>query len=434
MTGRGFYIATAHRLATYMEQELSVKRGHHFRFVRVMPSYKVITLSLAINPAFSRKVIGMSKELSQAACLERGSFIRIVWGGEGTLDLEVPLPQDLWKAPLTTRLPRFTGVKTAVGLGTTNQAAFTDFANPITAHGLVAGLSGSGKTNLLRILAYQLARQNDPESVKFLLFDQTDNGLAWDGFEALPHLLHDGIITDEPTALSAMDWLRGEMMRRSEVRTTTPRLFAFVDEIQELAQEKKFVEPTELLARRGRKWGINLVLATQRPTKDSLGSMNIKANLSVRIVGKVTSPQEAFWASDIPESGAEMLLGPGDMLLVKPGTMQRMSIPWLSNDDLSRLPRNGHEPKVGFEPAEDEEGGVGRPQDPLEARPLALALCDPDVSQREICRQFSIGFNKARRILELATELRREMHAQDFCVVQRSWILRRLENGRLPAM
>lgn len=348
MTNKSFLISSLYSLAAYIEQELNMQRGHHFRFARVVPSYKVLTLWLVINPTYTKRIIGMTKELSQAARLEKGSFIRAEWGGEGVVELQIPKPQYLWTAPQVAKLPRRSGVKTAVGFDTQNQAAWADFANPVTAHALIAGLSGSGKSNLCRVLAYLLALQNRADEVKFLLFDVADNGLSWDGFDDLPHLVH-GVISDAKTALDAMGWLTGELERRAEARCITPRLFAFVDEIQELAQDKRFVEPTEVLARRGRKWGLNLVLATQRPTKDSMGSMNVKANLGLRLVGKVTGGHEAAWATDLAESGAETLVGAGDFLLVKPGGhVQRIATPLLTNEDLGRLPTNGDLSRVDF--------------------------------------------------------------------------------------
>jgi len=364
MTDKSFFVSVTHSLATYIEQELGMRRGAHFRFVKVVPSYKVLTLWLTINPTYTKAVLGMTKELSQAARLPKGSFIRAEWGGRGVVELQVPKPSNLWVTPQMARLPRLTGVQTAVGFDTGNKAAWADFANPVTAHGLIAGLSGSGKSNLARVLAYMLAMQNEPEEVQFLLFDVADAGLAWDGFENLPHLMH-GVIGDMPTALDAMDWLVGEMDRRAQARETIPHLFAIIDEFQALAKEPRFIKAAENTARRSRKWGGSLILATQRPVKDSMGSMNIKANLGLRVVGKVTSGQEAAWATDLPESGAQDLLEVGDFLLVKPGSVQRIAIPLLGSDDLARLPSNGDMNQVDFTVIQGSDG-----YDEAEARAL----------------------------------------------------------------
>lgn len=414
MTNRGFYLNTTYSLAAFLEQQLGLQRGTHFRFSHAITSYQVLTLWLVINPAFTKRVMGMSKELSQAARLEKGKFIRVVWGSDGTVELQIPKPYDLCQSPKVGGLPTLRGVKTAVGFDTVNQAAYVDFANPITGHGLIASPTGTGKSNIARVLAYRLAMQNSADKVNFLLFDVADDGLAWDGFENIPHLIH-GIIADTQTALSAMDWLIEELETRSKERRELPRLVVLVDEFAELSRHASFVESCARLAQRGRKRGINLVLCTQRPTKDSMGSMNITANLGLRIVGKVATSQEAAWSTGLSASGAELLTGPGDMLLVKAGQIQRMATPLLTDEDLAKLPRNGngyeHEFDIpeAFYDEDVDESNVGRPRDPLDMAQMALAVAIPDISQRSLTRRFSIGFGKAKRVLEQALQLRAEL-------------------------
>lgn len=339
--GQEFYRQTAMAIATYLLQELKMNPGEHWKVRNATNGPRVLTLNLMVNPRYAGKIMGMSEALSMAAGLDKDVSIRASRGSGGVLALEVPKPEALWFNFSVGNLPRRRGLLAPVGLDGDHRPATVDFANPLTNHALVAGLSGSGKTNLERVLAYQLVMQNQPEDVQFLLFDVADAGLAWVGFEDVPHLMH-GVVTDVATALSAVNWLQGEMERRAEARCFTPRLFCFIDEIQELALEKQFVRPVERLARRGRKWGINLVLATQRPTKDSMGSLNIKANLGLRLVGKVTSGQESAWATDLSEVGCEKLVGAGDFVMVKPGgVVQRMATPLLADDDVAKLPSNG---------------------------------------------------------------------------------------------
>jgi len=361
MNKRNFFLQTSHGIASYIEQELKMTRGVHFRFVRVVPSYKVLTLWLSINPTYTKKLKGMVEELSLAAMLPKGDLVRTELGGRGVIEIQIPLPVYLRASPPVSRLPRLPGCQTAVGLDVENKAATINFDNPLTAHCLIAGLTGSGKTNLGRLLVYLLAHQNEPANLRFLLFDIADGGLAWEGFGNLPHLYH-GVVSDMQTAKEGMEWLAGELARRAIKRETRPKLIVGIDEVQVFAKEPEIAEALEVLSQRGRKWGVSLILATQRPVKDSL-STTTKANMGIRIVGKVATSQESAWASGLADVGGETLSGLGDMLLCKHGGgVQRIAAPLFTDKDLADLPRNGRE-WVEFPRAEGEDtsGNGGDP-------------------------------------------------------------------------
>ena len=358
MNQRAFYLQTSHGIASFIEQKLDMTRGVHFRFVRVVPSHKVLTLWLVINPIFVKSLKAMTEELSLAALLPKGDLVRTVLGGRGVIEIQVPLPEYLRTSPQVSKLPRLPGCQTAVGLDIENKAATVDFDNPLTAHALIAGLTGSGKTNLGRLLIYLLAQQNKPDALRFLLFDIADSGLAWDGFDDLPHLYH-GVVSDMRTAKEGMGWLDGELTRRAENRITQPKLIVGIDEVQVFAKESDIAETLEKLSQRGRKWGISLMLMTQRPTKDSLATTT-KANCGIRVIGKVATSQESVWASGLADIGGETLGGLGDMLLVQNASsrgVQRIASPLFTDQDLDNLPRNGQDWVDFPEPKEDPTNG-----------------------------------------------------------------------------
>jgi len=100
------------------------------------------------------------------------------------------------------------------------------------------------------------------------------------------------------------------------------------------------------LAQRGREAGIHLIASTQKPTASAVGAL-AKANFPVRLVGAVTTPEEAKIATGLAGSGAEKLLGRGDFLLVTHGQMWRFQAAYISEEAteamvawLREVPRN----------------------------------------------------------------------------------------------
>ena len=347
MSRKAFSNQCVYGISNHLAQELEMVPGRHFWFHQqrnygMQWSYKLLILRLVVNAAYLKKIRGMAEELSLAAYLPKGNLIRVEMGGKGIIELQCPWPQYLRTSPKVSQLPTLPGCQSAVGLTTEDRPATVDFDNPLTAHALISGLTGSGKTNLARVLICKLAQQNASSDLRFLLFDVADSGLAWSGFDDLPHLYH-GIIDTMPVAREGMAWLQGELDRRAQERTREPKLIVGIDECQVFAKEPDISETLEVLSQRGRKWGISLVLMTQRPVKESL-STTVKANCGIKVVGKVSSPQESAWASGLPDIGGETLGGLGDMLLCKhSGGVQRIASPLFTDQDLDNLPRNGRD-------------------------------------------------------------------------------------------
>ncbi len=133
------------------------------------------------------------------------------------------------------------------------------------------------------------------------------------------------------------------------------------------------------------------------------------------------SANSAYHATGVGGSGAEGLLRSGDFLRISPEGDKRLTVALLTQRDIDQLPLDGDNPShLDFDGLEDADyvieqaeavRRVGRPADDLEAAHVALALKFPNLSQRELNRQFSIGFPKAKRILEWVIELRGELQA-----------------------
>lgn len=225
-------------------------------------------------------------------------------------------------------------------------------ASPDVTHVLIAGTTGSGKTEVARTILASLAYFQKPRVIQMMLLDP--KGSAFRVFEGLPHVLFETIKTSEE-AILRFRWLAAEMERRQDQNIAIPRIVVVVDELADLlvqgGQELQF--HLARIAQRGRSAGISLIACTQKPSIAAIGSM-IKANFPVRIVGKVTSADEAQLASGIAGSGAERLSGRGDFLLVAGGEQVRFQEAYLAPDDVeafrrfvtSRCANSGNQTKI----------------------------------------------------------------------------------------
>ncbi|CAN5568417.1 FtsK/SpoIIIE domain-containing protein [soil metagenome] len=177
-------------------------------------------------------------------------------------------------------------------------------------HVLIAGSTGSGKSELLRTLVAGLAVANAPTALSFVLIDYK-GGAAFAECAELPHCL--GLVTDLDSHLTrrALTSLEAELRRREAVlgaagvadiqqyvdRTQglddpLPRLVLVVDEFAAMAEElPDFVSGLVGIAQRGRSLGVHLVLATQHPS--GVVSPEIKANMALRIALRVTDPGDS---------------------------------------------------------------------------------------------------------------------------------------------
>ncbi len=251
--------------------------------------------------------------------------------------MEIPKPDSLWYNIGVRALPRRRGLKAPVGIDVEHRPALVDFANPLTPHLLAAGTTGSGKTNTARLFVYDLASQNSPDDVRMILVDTRKRGAAWRPFSTLAHLAHP-VVTEDGEALRVLAWAVAEMDRRARDGRDKPHIFVSIDEAQALLDRDEFVKPICDLAAVGREFGVHLLLATQNPTAEMLGTTSIKRNMTTRLVGKVDSAQAASVAAGVKETGAELLTGPGDQLLVQPTGIKRITAALVTDRDTTTLP------------------------------------------------------------------------------------------------
>ncbi|WCO67799.1 FtsK/SpoIIIE domain-containing protein [Iamia majanohamensis] len=197
-------------------------------------------------------------------------------------------------------------------------------------HGLVAGTTGSGKSELLRSLVAGLAARSSPDHCTFVLVD-FKGGSAFDRCARLPHTV--GMVTDLDAHLAerALRCLEAELRHRERVlrdagaadlpayrrldgdHPTLPRLVVVIDEFATLKAElPDFVESLVGVAQRGRSLGVHMVLATQRPS--GAVSENIKANTNLRIALRVQDAGDSNDVIDVPDAARIGRAQPGRAL------------------------------------------------------------------------------------------------------------------------
>ncbi|WP_406468885.1 FtsK/SpoIIIE domain-containing protein [Streptomyces hirsutus] len=197
-------------------------------------------------------------------------------------------------------------------------------------HGLIAGTTGSGKSELLQTIVAALAVANTPENMTFVLVDYK-GGSAFKDCVKLPHTV--GMVTDLDAHLveRALESLGAELKRREHIlaaadakdiedyqdlvrrdpsHAPVPRLLIVIDEFASMVRDlPDFVTGLVNIAQRGRSLGIHLLLATQRPS--GVVSPEIRANTNLRIALRVTDGGESSDVIDSPEAGQISKSTPG---------------------------------------------------------------------------------------------------------------------------
>lgn len=284
-----------------------------------------------------RQVAGLSEEIA----LSLGAPSCRVYREEGRVEVEVPRAQGQAVAllPLLERL-RASGavvppVTAVLGLDQEGMPLLVRLPSANVAHVLIAGTTGSGKTALARTMVASLAAGNHQRSLQLVLVDPKGRGLM--AFEGLPHLLVP-VVTRVDEAVAVLGRLVAEMERRDAEGRSEPRLVVVLDELADLVQvggremEGRLVRLTQ----RGREAGLHLVACTQKPAAAVIGGL-VKSNFPVRLVGAVTSPDDARVATGIGGTGAERLLGQGDFLVVAKGEVTRMQAAYIGGGQVREL-------------------------------------------------------------------------------------------------
>ena len=392
------------------------------------------------------QVVNLVKDLARALSV---SSIRVVETipGKSCMGLEIPNPHRQ-----IVRLSEILGSEAYHALNSPLAIALgKDIAgNPVVAdlakmpHLLVAGTTGSGKSVGLNAMILALLYKAEPKSIRLILIDP--KMLELSVYKDIPHLLAP-VVIDMKQAVNALTWCVAEMDRRYKLmnwigarnlsgynhRVTEqefedpfsldagkpeklvpiPQIVVVVDELADLMMVvgKKVEELIARIAQKARAAGIHLILATQRPSVDVITGL-IKANIPTRIAFQVASKVDSRTILD--QSGAETLLGAGDMLYLPAGSglPQRVHGAFVADHEvhkvvehLKSLAKPEYLGEV-LEPAAPEEGAPGvdgvptGEKDPLYDQAVEIVLRTRRPSISLVQRHLRIGYNRAARLIE----------------------------------
>jgi S-DNA-T family DNA segregation ATPase FtsK/SpoIIIE len=331
-----------------------------------------------IEPAPGVKVRQFANLSNDLALAMRAASIRIVAPipGRGAVGVEVPNPVSeivSFRELIETR--EFQNARAALpialGKDLEGKPVIADLAK--MPHLLIAGATGSGKSVCVNTIITSLIYRHTPRTLRFLMVDPKMVELSV--YNTLPHLRHK-VVTDNRDAASVLKWAVMEMQDRYELLAANgcrniqdfnkrvqdggplklakrpnvafeeltykgsvlPYIVVVIDEMADLMMtvQNEVETPIAMLAQKARAIGIHLLLATQRPSVNVITGL-IKANFPSRIAFRVAGQVDS--RTIIDGSGAEMLLGNGDMLFIPPGKSEpaRLQGAYLSSEDSERL-------------------------------------------------------------------------------------------------
>ena len=408
------------------------------------------------------KVTGIAKDLARSLSMASVRVVEVI-PGKPYIGIEVPNPQRqmvrLIELLKTEAYQDPDGlISMAMGKDIAGRPIIADLAK--APHMLVAGTTGSGKSVLVNSLLLSMLLKYTPEQLRLILIDPKQLELA--NYGDIPHLLTP-VVTDMTEAASALAWSVAEMERRYQLMSLfkvrkldefnkkvmaaeqsgeplldplwrpndsvsqdrapklkpLPQIVIVADEFADMIMQvgKQAEELITRLAQKSRAAGIHLILATQRPSVDVITGL-IKANIPVRAALRVNSKVDSRTILDA--GGAEDMLGHGDMLFLGPGQIEpnrvhgafisdaevnRVCDAWrergapnyidnmFDNFELSSAPSSG-----------DASGSSNGEEDPLYDDVVAFLLETRKVSASSIQRKFSIGYNRAARIVDAMEE------------------------------
>jgi S-DNA-T family DNA segregation ATPase FtsK/SpoIIIE len=420
--------------------------------VKVLAAYPgpVIT-RYEIEPAVGVKgsqIVNLVKDLARALSVVSIRVVETI-PGKSCMGLEIPNPHRQ-----TVRLTEILGSEAYAALHSPLALALgKDIAgNPVVAdlqkmpHLLVAGTTGSGKSVALNAMILSLLYKAEPRSIRLILIDP--KMLELSVYADIPHLLAP-VVTDMKQATNALTWCVAEMDRRyklmnwigarnlsgynhkvserkvedpftvksndpeakAPILQPLPHIVVVIDELADLmiVVGKKVEELIARLAGKARAAGIHLVLATQRPSVDVITGL-IKANIPTRIAFQVSSKVDSRTILD--QSGAETLLGMGDMLYLPPGSglPQRVHGAFVADHEVHKVveylkslakPEYLEEVLAPEEPEEAAIDGVpAGEKDPLYDQAVEIVLRTRRPSISLVQRHLRIGYNRAARLIE----------------------------------
>ena len=453
------YVAPPVELLNYMENVQRISddelQDNILRLEQVLEDFKVPAKvnNVQVGPAVTRYELTMPRGISVNKIAQMADDIAMTLASNGSIRVEAPIPgknsvgievPNAQVSPVSLRelidsdvfRQRGNPLSFVLGKDINGDIIFCNLDK--MPHVLVAGSTGSGKSVCLNTMLLSMCYKAGPEDLRLILVDPKMVEFAT--YNGLPHLLIPEVIIGKDMTINALDWAIKEMERRyalfaknhvvninefnklekvkNKVESKLPFIVIVVDELADLMLEAKreIEDRIAKLAAKARAAGIHLVLATQRPSVDVITG-TVKANLPSRIAFALTNYMDSKTVLD--GGGAEKLLGKGDMLF-KPQDKpepRRIQGAYVSNPEIAAVVQYI---KDHNNPVYDDNAGraIKNPNqstaqanvgggntrdmefDPVLKDALRMFIQTKQASASMISRRYSVGFNRAGRIMD----------------------------------
>ncbi len=417
----------------------------------VGPSVIQYALNLATGTKIS-KVESLTKDIALAIASQKGSIRIDTIAGTNLVGVEVPRKkQHIVRISEVLANPAFhkSTYELPMGIGKNVQAQPVVINLYDMPHLLVAGATGTGKSVALNTILASFLIRFKPEDLRLILVDP--KMVEMELYNGIPHLLTP-VITNMNQVVGALEWLDFEMSQRyqlfkekgvrnlkeynalavSQHRKKLPYIVLIIDEMADLILQKRNEVETKIvrLAQLARATGIHLILATQRPSVNVITGL-IKANIPARIALAVASQVDSRVIID--QSGAESLIGKGDMLVKLPNSIkpERVQGAFISTQEVQRLTnylknkakektemttqmyieelldymQTGGKPKPNLQSIKSGDLSQLSNLDEYLPKAVDIVLQTKKASASSLQRYLKIGFNRAARLIDYMEEL-----------------------------
>jgi len=379
-----------------------------------------------------RKITALQNDLALA--LSAAIRIQAPIPGKPALGIEVPnKATSLVTLREIIQTPTFQNDKTLLSLAIGTDVSGNTVVGDLTRmpHLLIAGATGSGKSVCINALIAGMLFQATPEELKYILIDP--KRVEFSMFQDMPHLLVP-VVTESDHATSALRWAVAEMETRYKLFAShtvrniadfngkapdmglnpLPYIVIVIDELADLMMVAagEIEELICRIAQLARAVGIHLLVATQRPSADIITGL-IKANIPSRIAFAVSSSIDSRVILD--ETGAEKLLGRGDMLYlpVEAGKATRLQGVFVSDREMKAIidfwkaqGKPQYQEEIFNVEATVSWVKEGMKRDPLFAKGAHVVATEGRASVSLLQRKLNVGYTRAARIVDQLADQR----------------------------
>ena len=379
-----------------------------------------------------RKITALQNDLSLA--LSAAIRIQAPIPGKPALGIEVPnKATSLVTLREIIQTPTFQNDRTLLSLAIGTDVSGNSVVGDLTRmpHLLIAGATGSGKSVCINALIAGMLFQATPEELKYILIDP--KRVEFSMFQDMPHLLVP-VVTESDHATSALRWAVAEMETRYKLFAShtvrnigdfngrapdmglnpLPYIVIVIDELADLMMVAagEIEELICRIAQLARAVGIHLLVATQRPSADIITGL-IKANIPSRIAFAVSSSIDSRVILD--ETGAEKLLGRGDMLYlpVEAGKATRLQGVFVSDREMKAIidfwksqGKPQYQEEIFNVEATVSWVKEGMKRDPLFAKGAHVVATEGRASVSLLQRKLNVGYTRAARIVDQLADQR----------------------------